>query len=427
MKNQFKLILILICITFSCKTEEPQNPPTVITKIASDVTLKNSTLNGEVTNEGFSATTDRGFVFSDKNTNPSVSDTKAQSGYGKGVYSIVLDKLPVNTKYYFKAYATNTKGTAYGEVQSFTTADYKLATAVTDVPKNITYTTVELGGSVTDEGGGSVSERGFCFGLNPFPTVTDNKLPVSSKGLGPFALIVINLKENTKYYIRAYAVNEKGTVYSNELNFMTLNYSYLKNTTIVDVKSVTGRVWMDRNLGASRAALSINDELSFGNLFQWGRLADGHESRTSQTTNSISNNYIPGNSLFILNSVSNGDWLLPQNNFLWSNDFNNNPCPTGYSIPTEEEIANEIKTWNLQDAYGAFNSLLKLPFAGFRNGETGVLETGFSSAYWTKTTVPKPAGSNYYTSRILGLQLTSLSFFSNPRTYGFSCRCIKNL
>ena len=165
-------ILISIAL-LGCKTEEPQNPPTVITKVANDVTLKNATLNGEVTEEGFSATTDRGFVFSDKNTNPSVSDTKIQSGYGKGVYSIVLDKLPVNTKYYYKAYATNTKGTAYGEVQSFTTADYKLPTAVTDVPKNITYTTAELGGSVIDEGGGAVSESGFVVGTNASPTITD--------------------------------------------------------------------------------------------------------------------------------------------------------------------------------------------------------------------------------------------------------------
>jgi hypothetical protein len=178
-----KLFILFSIVLLGCKTEEPQNPPTVITKVASDVTLKNATLNGEVTDEGFSATSDRGFVFSEKNTNPSVSDTKVQSGYGKGVYSIVLDKLPVNTKYYYKAYATNAKGTSYGEVQSFTTADYKLPTAVTDVPKNITYTTVELGGSVTDEGGGAVSESGFVVGTNVSPTITDLKFPVTSTTL----------------------------------------------------------------------------------------------------------------------------------------------------------------------------------------------------------------------------------------------------
>ena len=91
----------LTLLLVSCQKEELQNLPTVFTLIPTNVSLKNATLNGEVTNEGFSATSDRGFVFSEKNANPSESDTKVQSGYGKGVYSILLDKLPVNTKYYY--------------------------------------------------------------------------------------------------------------------------------------------------------------------------------------------------------------------------------------------------------------------------------------------------------------------------------------
>ena len=88
-----KNILIVLCLSYlliGCKTQEnvpiKETPPTVITKEASDVTLKNATLNGEVTDEGFSATSDRGFVYSEKNNNPSGSDTKIQSGFGKGLY-----------------------------------------------------------------------------------------------------------------------------------------------------------------------------------------------------------------------------------------------------------------------------------------------------------------------------------------------------
>jgi hypothetical protein len=232
------LFVYLSLFLFGCKTEEPQNPPTVITKVASDVSLKNATLNGEVTDEGFSAASERGFVFSDKNTNPSVSDTKIQSGYGKGVFSIVLDKLPVNTKYYYKAFATNTKGTSYGEVQNFTTADYSLASLTTETPKNITFNSVEVGGNVSNEGGGNVTERGFCFGLNPNPTTSENKLSVSTKGLGSFALVIINLKENTKYYIRSYAINEKGTSYGNEQIFTTLDFK-LPTITTGEVTNIT--------------------------------------------------------------------------------------------------------------------------------------------------------------------------------------------
>jgi len=217
------LIICSILVLVSCKLEEPQNPPSIITKVASDVTLKNATLNGEVTDEGFSATSDRGFVFSDKNPNPSVSDTKIQSGYGKGEFSIVLDKLPVKTKYYYKAYATNTKGTAYGEVQSFTTADYSLSSLNTELPKNVGYTTAVLGGIITNDGGASISERGVCYSLNPNPTITDNKV-VSGRGIGSFAVDIINLKDNSKYYARAYAINAKGIAYGNEQTFSTIEF-----------------------------------------------------------------------------------------------------------------------------------------------------------------------------------------------------------
>ncbi len=56
-------------------------------------------------------------------------------------------------------------------------------------------------------------------------------------------------------------------------------------TDIVDVTNpTTGKTWMDRNLGASQAATSSNDAASYGDLYQWGRRADGHQCRTSATT-----------------------------------------------------------------------------------------------------------------------------------------------
>jgi hypothetical protein len=519
-------LIIILTSLIACKTEEPQNPPTVITKVASDVTLKNATLNGEVTDEGFSATSDRGFVFSEKNPNPSLSDSKAQSGYGKGVYSVVLDKLTVNTKYYYKAYATNTKGTSYGEVQSFTTADYKLPTAVTDVPKNITYTTVELGGSVTDEGGGvvsesgfvvgtnasptitdlkfsvskgkttialivsklnvntkyfvrsyainekgiaygneqsfttldyslaaisidvpknittstveifgtisnegggNISERGFCLSLNSKPTINDIKFPVSSKGAGTFSLIVAGLKDNTKYFIRSYAINEKGVSYSNEQSFTTLITSVFPrdNTTIVvEVKSRTGRIWMDRNLGASRVANSPTDEKAFGDLYQWGRSADGHQLRDSQVSFNIVNNDNPANSNFIGTSKY---WQIPQNDNLWQGvNGKNNPCPTGYRIPTLKEWEDERNLWGSPGLWGSpFDTVLKLTNAGMRF-ERGELYLGTTNerdgGYWSSTV----SGDFAY---VLELQGTYRMIRLTPTYYrinGFSIRCIKD-
>ncbi len=417
------LYLALILVSIGCKTEELQNPPTAVTKIASDITLKNATLNGEITDEGYSATSERGFVISDKNSNPSASDTKLQSGYGKGIFSIVLDKLSVNTTYYFKAYATNTKGMSYGELQSFTTGDYNLASLNTDVPKNITLNSVELAGNVTNEGGGSVIERGFCIGLNPNPTTTDNKYSVTTKGLGSFTLVVVNLKENTKYYARSFAINEKGIVYGIEQNFTTLFKEITRDfkTTVVEVTSKSGRIWMDRNLGASQIATSSTDINAYGDLYQWGRASDGHQLRNSQNSSQQSSSDLPNSSNFILSPISTMNWRVPKNDGLWQGvNGTNNVCPTGFRLPTKEEWVIEMSYWIPKNATGAYLSPLKLTIGGARSFESGgiygVSESGF---YWSSSI----GGQNTATDLVFG---AGASLNDNPRGDGFSVRCIKN-
>jgi hypothetical protein len=58
---------------------------------------------------------------------------------------------------------------------------------------------------------------------------------------------------------------------------------------IAQVTSSTGQVWMDRNLGASQVATSSTDPASYGDLYQWGRPADGHQIRTSAITATLAN------------------------------------------------------------------------------------------------------------------------------------------
>ena len=412
-------LFILISITLiGCKTEEKllvkENQPTVITKTASDISLTNATLNGEVADEGFSATSDRGFVYSDKNTNPTGNDSRVQVGFGKGVYSIVLDKLAVNTKYYLKAYATNSKGISFGEVQNFTTADYKLATAITDLPKNISYTTVELSGSVTDEGGGTVSESGFVLGTNLSPTISDLKFPVA-KVKSTLALNVNKLNINTKYYVRSYAINEKGVAYGNEQIFSTL-----ASTVIVEVKSKTGRIWMDRNLGATQAALNPKDEKSYGDLYQWGRGADGHQLRTSTRTSEKSSTDLPGNSFFIWSAP---DWRMTKNDNLWQGiNGTNNPCPKGYRLPTEDEWKSEILTWVQGGNDPFFDSRLKLPLGGSRDPWNALINfEGITGTYWSST----PNGT--YDATIAGVGINSFGLGTNNlRASGACVRCIKD-
>ena len=414
------IILFFSLLIIGCKTQEnvpvKENPPTVFTKAASDVSLFSATLNGEVTDEGFTAATDRGFVYSEKNTNPSVSDSKVQSGYGKGVYLVKVDKLALNTKYYFKAYSTNTKGTSYGEVQNFTTTDYKIPTVTTDSPLDISYYSVNVGGSVTDAGGLTITQRGICYGLIPNPTTSDNKV-ISGEGLGAFKIGLQNLKDNSKYYVRAYAINSKGTGYGNEQTFNTLSAPVIPQGSVL---SKTGRIWMARDLGD-------------GYLYQWGRGADGHQLRNSPLTSILSSTDQPKNGgRFITNTDSFGDfdWRKPQNNNLWQGvNGINNPCPVGYRLPTAAEWEQEIATWSSKDQLGASNSSLKLNFFGYRDAYgqlEGAAFGGFQGIYWSSTIQGTNAIAVGFERNPFQGGGPPLQIFSANRVNGYCVRCIKD-
>ncbi len=193
-------------------------------------------------------------------------------------------------------------------------------------------------------------------------------------------------------------------------------------TAVVDVRNPqTGRVWMDRNLGASRAATSSSDLQAYGDLYQWGRAADGHQRRNSQTTSTLSSSDQPSHGSFILAPNSPWDWRSPQNNNLWQGvNGINNPCPAGYRLPTDAEWEEERRSWINDNAIGAFDSPLKLPMAGHRGASSGSLfVVGSDGSYWSSTV----SGSF---ARNLGFGSSSAGMVGNGRAFGDSVRCLKD-
>lgn len=190
------------------------------------------------------------------------------------------------------------------------------------------------------------------------------------------------------------------------------------------VFSANGREWMDRNLGASRVATSSTDNQAYGDLYQWGRLADGHEKRTSGTVlNQLSSSDNPGHDRFILATEVPYDWRSPYNPELWHGVSGiNNPCPSGFRLPTRAEWEAEMNSWSSKDADGAFSSPLKLTVAGNRNYSNGNFEyVGDTGRYWTSQTYQPD-----WQSRIV--QFSSSSGYMNylNRARGLSIRCIKD-
>ncbi len=198
-------------------------------------------------------------------------------------------------------------------------------------------------------------------------------------------------------------------------------------TLIVDVTNpATGKTWMDRNLGASRVATSATDAQARGNLFQWGRASDGHECRNSSSTTTLATTAVPdaGNSWdgrFIKN-ISPYNWLNPQSTVLWQGvNGTNNPCPSGYRLPTKAEWEEEIQSWDSANLSGAFGSPLKLPAVGIRDANFGTVVLADSRAwYWSSGTEAGPS----YNHLSVDTGNASVSTFNSGT--GMAIRCIKD-
>ena len=198
----------------------------------------------------------------------------------------------------------------------------------------------------------------------------------------------------------------------------TVTFIYNGSSVTYGTVSGTGSTcWLDRNLGASQLATSSTDASSYGHLFQWGRGADGHQLINSSTIFTTSSTDVPGNSNFIKNA---SNWRSSQNDNLWQGVTGvNNPCPSGYRVPTMSEYSTELASWSSADDIGAYGSTLKLPLAGDRHGGNGNPNPGTYGNYWSSTVYN---GNAYYLNFDSGV--ANIDNWS--RSWGMPIRCIKD-
>jgi hypothetical protein len=190
---------------------------------------------------------------------------------------------------------------------------------------------------------------------------------------------------------------------------------------------------MNRNLGARRVATAIDDVFSYGNHYQWGRYADGHEisvwKGTTKTAGrgladataleALATSDYPGHANFILTNVTPFDWRDDNNDNRWAT-ASQGPCPAGYHVPTNTE-------WDTADTFGAwanntdtFNSALKLPSSGLRHRNSGALiNQGTHGYYWASTLFGIDAAGFYSDSSFA-------SIGNSGRAFGFTVRCLKD-
>jgi len=196
--------------------------PKVITSDIESIVKNGALLKGKIENNGGDELISYGFAIS-KDVNPTINESFYELGATiQGVFKKTATNLIADTKYYIKAYATNKNGTAYGGELSFTTLD-GLPKVTTDGIANISNVSAKLSGSVETNGGDELTSYGFAYATTENPTKGDNFLKVGVSVEGDFDGILSGLKEETKYYIKAYATNENGSSYGTELSFTTLD------------------------------------------------------------------------------------------------------------------------------------------------------------------------------------------------------------
>ena len=415
--------IVLAIFTFSCKENKP---PILSTVEVTNITGSYARSGGNITDIGGAEVTERGIVWGTSH-NPTVENndgiTIDGTGSEQSKFSSHLTGLSAGTTYYVRAYAKNSAGTSYGNQIKFTTFD--LASVTTSEITNIASKSATSGGQISDDGGTDVTARGVVWDTYENPTVRYTGKTSDGIGTGEFVSNLTDLSLGTTYYVRAYATNSAGTAYGEQVSFST------PPTEVVDVfNPATGRTWMDRNLGASRAATSIRDAEAYGYLYQWGRATDAHQIRTSRTTSTLSNNDTPTHMNFITAVSSPYDWRILKNDNLWQGrSSTNNPCPDGYRLPTEYEFIAEYLSWSSRDAAGAFSSPLKLPMAGFRDDRNGsIANIGQGGYYWSSTVDHTDSehhvGRTY--SRYLLIFREIAYIDTSYRSYGHSVRCIKD-
>lgn len=201
-------------------TTEPMGAlPTVAIDEVTQIDANSFAFTATVAEQGASAVIVRGICW-DINPSPNVNSSHESCGEGIGAFSRIVHGLAPNTKYYVRAYAMNAHGVAYSdEVSIILESEVTVPTVVTNEVVSIINNMATGGGKVTFDGGSPVTERGICWSTNHNPSLDDEHLS-SGSGTGLFSCQMTNLEHNTMYYVRAYAINEWGTAYGNEVSFI---------------------------------------------------------------------------------------------------------------------------------------------------------------------------------------------------------------
>lgn len=286
----------------------------------------------------------------------------------------------------------------------------------------ITTNSAKSGGNIHSNGGAPITARGVCWGIAHNPTLA-NSFTTDGVGVGPFESQLTLLSPNTTYYVRTYATNSIGTLYGNEISFITQDAITDFDGNQYTAVQIGTQIWMKENL------------------------------KTTHFNNGSPIAYLPIDADWKLNNT--GAYVYPENTpalgntygalYNWFAVSNANLCPVGWHVPSDAE-------WNVLTTYLGGESIAggKLKEAGLTHWldpNTGATnETGFTAlpagyryssanawdngsfqsvglqGYWWSTY----ESGNAAAGRYMGNNNANANFSAWSKIYGLSVRCLKN-
>ena len=202
-----------------------QDLPQVSTVNPDLITTNSARSGGNILSMGKSPISSRGVCWDTKSGATITLTTKTNDGSGIGVFSSSAISLTKNTKYFLRAYATNSSGTSYGNEITFTTTNSTGTTVPvlsTSAINSISSSSAMSGGTIINDGGSVITAKGICWSTTSgaanisLPTKTND-----GTGTGVYTSTISGLSPSTTYYVRAYATNSNGTDYGNQVMFTT--------------------------------------------------------------------------------------------------------------------------------------------------------------------------------------------------------------
>lgn len=287
----------------------------------------------------------------------------------------------------------------------------------------ITQSTAIGGGTVSSDGGSAILAKGVCWSTNIHPTISDQKTS-DGNGTAAFVSNLTGLAKGTKYYVRAWATNNSGTGYGNELEFTTSDSSNLQTINDVEgniypVVTIGSQVWMAKNLTTTR----YNDNTTIPLV---------------SDNNAWFNLSSPGYCWYSNNKVMFGDTFGALYNWYVVNT--GKLCPVGWHVPTDAEwtalsailggentAGGKLKEagtahWNAPNT-GAVNTVGFTALPGGSRFDYGLFSNkGIYGHWWTATENDSLNAS----SRYMHYSSASVATIATLKRNGFSVRCVKD-